>query len=288
MRELRTLFGINPPVHYVISSREINPSRSPFIKLQMRILYEGQSLQEVISQVKGLTLNGATFKVVYIKTGDNVSYDEQRAIEREIGLVIRGKADMRHAEHQFGIIHAGGRWMFGECRYNTAVWLEHNQKPRHYSTALSTRVARAIVNIAVPIPAGVKIIDPCCGIGTVLIEALSMYIDIVGRDINPMAIRGARVNLEHFGFDDVVKVTDMREITDRYDTAILDLPYNLCSKLSDDDLRAMLQSARRISNKAVIVTTEPIDDALEHVGFSIVDRCAVKKGTFSRQVIVCE
>ncbi|GAA3334615.1 hypothetical protein GCM10020331_103270 [Ectobacillus funiculus] len=72
------------------------------------------------------------------------------------------------------------------------------KKPHSYSTSLSTRVARAVANIAVPDPTGIKAIDPCCGIGTVLVEALSMGINIVGSDINPLVLPGARENIAHF------------------------------------------------------------------------------------------
>ena len=75
------------------------------------------------------------------------------------------------------------------------------QKPEMYSTALSTRDARAIVNIAAPFPEGLKIIDPCCGIGTVLVEAMSMGIAIEGRDVNKRVVWGSRINLRHFGFE---------------------------------------------------------------------------------------
>ena len=66
--------------------------------------------------------------------------------------------------------------------------------------------------------------------GNVLIEAFSMGIAAEGRDINPLAIRGARVNLRHYGYDDnKVAIQDMNTLQGHYDAAILDLPYNLCS-----------------------------------------------------------
>ena len=157
-------------------------------------------------------MQGSTFKVAFAETDAAVSMDRQREVAREIGRHLRGKAEMRRPEQWFAVTELGGRWLFGHCSYGEAVWLQHQQKPQNYSTALSTRVARAVVNIAVPEVAGTKAIDPCCGIGTVLVEAMSMGIDIVGCDINPLAVRGARVNLEHFGMPNVVSIADMRTI----------------------------------------------------------------------------
>ncbi|UUZ92819.1 RsmD family RNA methyltransferase [Paenibacillus sp. P25] len=194
---------------------------------------------------------------------------------------------MRTPERRFGLAKDGSQWLFGELASNEAVWLKHNGKPHNYSTALSTRVARAVVNIAVPDPAGVRVIDPCCGIGTVLIEALSMGIDIAGRDINPLALRGARGNLAHFGFPDVVRLADMRTLPGRWDTAIVDMPYNLCSVLPEEEKLDMLRSARRMADRIVIVTTEEIDAVLARAGLRIAGRCVVRKGAFARHVLVC-
>ncbi|BFT68919.1 TRM11 family SAM-dependent methyltransferase [Paenibacillus sp. P36] len=308
--ELRTLLGAGTVLGagYAVSPRRVEPSRSPFLKLRLDVRYEAGSLPELASQVETLTVSGSTFKVVFAETDTPVSYDRRRDVERELGRHLRGKAEMRKPEQWFAVTQLGDRWLFGDCSYGEAVWLQHQQKPQNYSTALSTRVARAVVNIAVPVIAGTRVIDPCCGIGTVLVEAMSMGIDIVGNDMNPLAVRGARVNLAHFGMPNVVTLGDMRSLglpaashvspapaatpaagnaESRYDALILDMPYNLCSKLPEDEQLQMLQSARRLASRVVIITTEQIDPLIEQAGFHIADRCAVNKGKFSRQIIVC-
>jgi tRNA G10 N-methylase Trm11 len=287
--ELRTLFNLNPNRNYLASPLNIDPSRSPFIKLQLEIFYTGDSIQDIAQQVEALELQGAAFKVIYIENDElaKVEFAEQRAMEREIGRHIRGKAEMRKPEQVFGMMELNDRWFFGECRKNKAVWLKHTQKPQNYSTALNTRVARAAANIAAPNPHEVKVIDPCCGIGTVLIEALSMGIDIIGSDLNPLAVVGARVNLAHFGFADVVTVADIRQLNGSYDAAIMDMPYNLCSVITTEEQLMMLTSARKLARKVIVITTEDIDSIIESVGFTIEDRGFVRKGNFSRQIIVC-
>jgi tRNA G10 N-methylase Trm11 len=289
--ELRTLFGQEPTGRYLLSPINIDPNRSPFIKLRISLIYEGESIEAIVQQAAELELNGATFKVVYAESESaeeqTPSFEAQRLIEREVGWHIQGKADMRQPERSFAIGKLDGRWYFGESSKNEAIWLKHVKKPQNYSTALNTRAARAIVNIAVPNPEGVRVVDPCCGIGTVMIEALSMGIDIEGYDINPLAIRGARLNISHFGFEAELAIRDMRDIKANFDIAILDLPYNLCSKVSLEEQQKMLQSARRLANSAVIVSTEPLDAIIEQVGFRIVDRCQLNKGVFARQIMVC-
>ncbi|WP_248928530.1 TRM11 family SAM-dependent methyltransferase [Paenibacillus hamazuiensis] len=290
--ELRTLLGAAPSARgmYAESGREIDPSRSPFVKMRLEVRCEAVSVAELAVQAEQLELaEGATFKVVYAG-GDRdgePDYAARRAIEREIGARIRGRADMRRPARLLAVARAGGRWLLGDGTPSEAVWLRHNAKPRSYSTALSTRVARAVVNIAVPEPDGVKAVDPCCGIGTVLIEAASMGIDIAGFDINPLAVRGARANLAHFGMPDLVRLADMRQLSGRYDAAIVDMPYNLCSRLPAAEQLEMLRSVRRLAPRAVIVTAEPVDGPLHEAGLAVLERCTVRKGAFSRQVIVC-
>src|SRR5690625_613540 len=171
---------------------------------------------------------------------------------------------------------------------NEAVWLQHVNKPQSYSTALGTRMAIAVANIAVPYPNGVTAIDPCCGIGNVLVEALSMEIDIVGRDINPLVTRGSHENIAYFGYTCDVTTGPIADVTSYYDVAIVDLPYNIFTHTSPEDQLSILKHARRIADKVIVVTIDTIDQLVEAADFQIKDRCIAKKGRFSRQVLVCE
>lgn len=285
--ELRTLFGIDPIDNYIVSERMIDPSRSPFLKMRVNIELIGDSVEQLAEKASAIDLKGSTFKVIYVQADGSATYDERRTIEKIVGFQIRGKADMRNPQQLFGIAKIGGQWVLGDCSISEPVWLKHNDKPQHYSTALSTRVARAVANIAVPHPEGVKAIDPCCGIGTVLVEALSMGIDIIGYDINPLAVQGARMNLAHFHLPNVVAIGDVRTLTGSYDTAIIDMPYNLCSVITEGEQLEMLLSVRKLAGKAIVITTETIDAIIENAGFTIADRCVVNKGKFARHILVC-
>ncbi|MFC5651348.1 TRM11 family SAM-dependent methyltransferase [Paenibacillus solisilvae] len=294
--EMRALFGVEPIHGCVRSDKNLDPSRSPFIRGKLAVDLEASDVDGIAGQAgDAVHLQGQTFKVVFMETDDRMTYEQQRSIERQVGWRIRGKAEMRRPDRLLGIACVKGSWLFGAYEKSEAVWLKHNKKPQPYSTALSTRVARAVVNIAAgdSPPDKLKLIDPCCGIGTVVIEALSMGIDIIGYDHNPLALKGARVNLAHFEMPDVVARADMRTLdpagdSGGYDAAIIDLPYNLCSVLSAGERLDMLLSARRLAKRVLIVTTETIDDTIMEAGLHIVDRCTVRKGSFSRQIIACK
>lgn len=291
--EMRSLFGMDSRTRIIESPMAIEPNRSPFMRERLDVLFEGESLEEIVDKVKGLTVHKSTFKVLFVKLDDpkisnKVGFNERRTIEREVGSHIQGEADLLKPNQLFGIMIVNNRWVFGHYHKSEAVWLKHQKKPHGYSTALSTRVARAVANIAVPIPEGIKAIDPCCGIGTVLVEALSMGISIDGSDLNSLITDFTNENISYFGYQKEVVVMDIRDVTKSYDVAIIDMPYNLCSVVSPEEQLEMLESTRRFSRKLVVVTIEDIDSIIVNAGFEIIDRCNVPKGTFTRQIIVCE
>jgi len=270
------------------AARAVDPSRSPFLKSRIDVRFEADSPAALAERIRAAGVEAPSFKVVYVKTGKDGPYADRRAAERVVGAAVRGTADMRTPAERFGVAAFDGRWLFGPLRENDGAWRKHEHKPRQYSTALGSRLARAIANVAAPEPARVRAIDPCCGIGTVLLEALSMGVAIVGSDLNPLAVQGARENLTHFGYPDVVRVADARDVAERYDVAIVDLPYNLCSVLSERELDELLSAVRRMASRAVLVAASPIDDAVRRAGFSIRDRCEARKGAFRREVLAVE
>ncbi|CAI6051974.1 TRM11 family SAM-dependent methyltransferase [Cohnella sp. JJ-181] len=291
--ELRSLFGVHPESGIFMSDRAVDPSRSPFIRERIEVACAGDSVSEIEDQAAHIPALQSTFKVLFVKTNDlpaaeKWTYEAQREIERRVGRRISGNADVRHPDQVFGIVTMGGRWYLGRHMKNRSVWLTHMNKPRNYSMALPTRVARAVANIAVPQPEGVRAIDPCCGIGTVLVEGLSMGIDLSGRELNPQLAGGARENLAFFGLKGEVVFGPISEAAARYDAAIVDLPYNHVSKITPAEQMSILKHARRIAGRVVVISIEPIDGMLNRAGFSISDRGSVKKGSFFRYVMLCE
>nr|WP_209464785.1 methyltransferase domain-containing protein [Virgibacillus natechei] len=292
---MRSFFGKESKTKVLESTVEVDPTRSPFIKERLHVLYEEEKFQDLVNRVKDLQLTRETFKVTYVQNMglanmEKEGFEKRRTVEKEVGLHVNGEPDLDNPNRLFGVMHVNGRWLFGDYAKSEPVWFQHKKKPHVYSTALSTRVARAVVNIAVPNSSGMKVIDPCCGIGTVLVEAQSMGIDIVGSDRNPLVLNGARENIAHFGLTGEVNLADIRDITSDYDVAIIDLPYNLCSVITHEEQLEMLQRARKFAKKVVMVTVEPIDEILNTAGFEIVDRAVIKKKLFTltREVIVCE
>lgn len=287
--EMRCLFGESPSEKYLFSNSYINPSRSPFIKEMISIIYEEESLEEILNNIIKDKLAYDDFKVCYLRTeyGD-IDYEERLKSLSKIGFVIKGEPEIHNPKVILGVTRICGKWIFGIYEKNDYEWHIHDKKPYSYSNSLSVRVARALVNIAVKNSLEYRLIDPCCGVGTVLLEALSMGIEIVGCELNPSIAENAKKNLKFYGYKDVVTNGDMNEIEEKYDVAIIDLPYGLFTPTTIEEQTAIIKSARRISKKLVIVTFENMDECIANSGFNIIDKSNVCKGKFKRYISVCE
>jgi len=286
--EIKCLFNKLLHEKHVFSNIYVNPSRSPFIKKCISIMYTGQTIKEIIDQIIMDKLTSANYKVAYITASDeSMGFHEGRSIEFEVGFSILGEAEMKNPEITFGITKVDNRWIFGECESNTSDWLFHNKKPFSYSNALKVNVCRALVNIAVGNNLDCSVVDPCCGIGTVLIEAISMQIDIKGYEINPFIGKNAKTNLRYFGYEDVITIGDMNDIKNKFNVAIVDLPYGIFTQITAGEQLAIMESTRRIADRMVIITFEDMELQITSVGFHIDDRCTVSKGTFKRHIYMC-
>ncbi|WP_327607408.1 TRM11 family SAM-dependent methyltransferase [Virgibacillus tibetensis] len=291
--EMRAFFNTDTDSNFIKSKVKVDPSRSPFMKDRIEVMYEGNSLSEIMEQVTKLRLGESTFSVSFINfkemgNSKKISYKERNQIERDLGWKIDADFDLHHPDYAFGLIRLNDYWYFGEHVESEPVWLHHVKKPHSYSTALGTRLARSLCNIAVPDPEGISVIDPCCGIGNVLVEALSMQINISGRDINPLVTKGSRKNIAHFGYECDVTTGPIETSPEGYDVAIIDLPYNLYTHITQEEQLSILKHANRIADKVVVVTVDTIDHMVEEAGFQVKDRCIARKARFSRQVLVCE
>lgn len=287
--EIECLFNEIINEKYIFSDIYVNPSRSPFIKDKISIMYEEDSLEEIVQKIIKDEVSYDDFKVCYIKVENtDVTYEERLASVSKIGFVITGQPSIHNPKILIGISKVNGRWIMGEYERNNFEWHIHDKKPYSYSNSLGGRVARALVNIAVKNSLDYKLIDPCCGVGTVVIEALSMGINVEGCEINKHIAENAKKNLEFFGYENVVEFRDMHTIEEKYDAAIIDLPYGLFTATTLEEQVALIKTARRITNKLILVTFENMDEHIIDSEFKIIKKSYVCKGKFKRYINVCE
>ena len=287
--EMRCLFNREINEKYFFSDIDINASKSPFIKSKIKIIYSDESLDRMVRKIKEDNLSYDDFKVSYVKSeqGD-VQYEDRLEATRKIGFVVNGYPDMHKPRNPLAVTKINGLWIFGEYERNDFKWQKHNDKPYSYSNALGLRMARALVNIAMKDNEEGTLIDPCCGVGTVVIEALDLGIKVKGCEISKQIAYNARENVEFLGYlRDTIVCYDMHKIKDKYDSAIIDIPYGLFSPVTLEEQKAIIHTARNICEKMVIVTFEDMEKFIVEAGFSVIDKSVVPKGNFKRHILVC-
>lgn len=285
--EMKYLFNINPNKKYFIYDSYIDVNRSPFVKACIKVILTSDTLQDMVHKVRSQGISYENFKVKYIDIEGNMEFNEKHRIEGIIGYEINGEAKIHDPDVVIGITNIEGKWILGEYQRNQRIWEQHNSRPRQYCNSLPTKVSRAIVNIAAGRDKDIKIVDPCCGIGTVVIEALSMGVDVKGYDINQKVVEGAKANIDFFGYPDVISEGDISKLQGKYDIAIIDIPYGLLSRTTKEAQSEIIDSAREIASKLILISLNEMDKEIHDAGFSIIDRCHVFKGDFKRYITIC-
>lgn len=290
--ETRQIFGTEATSKMLFSNQKIDPSISPFIKCRFDIHFSDHSYENLLIRIKKLELKKEGFKAEYVVLhGDETDYPERLNKLRDVGMRIDGYPDYEKPTIIYSICRHKDLWYFGILNKHDTRWYRHKTKPHSFSNSLGMDIAKSLVSIASRGDTSQKLIDTCCGVGTVMLEACIVGCDIEGCDISPNASKYTKLNLSHYGYSAVVHCSDINQLERQYDTAIVDLPYNFYS-YSDEGITAnIIQSAAHIAQRIIIVSTDDIGTHLERNKLKVTDYCTVvKKGksTFSRSIWVCE
>jgi tRNA (guanine10-N2)-dimethyltransferase len=289
--ETQSLFGIPFIEKGLLSDKRYDPSISPFLRSRIRILYRGQSSAELIRRMEAAPLVMKDFRIDYLRIQEEEpDFDDRFALLSELGMAIQGEPDLKSPGTTLAVTCYQGEWLFGEVVHNRADWQKHAQKPHPYSNSLGIKLAKALVNIAAQGDFSCRIVDPCCGAGTVLLEGLYAGYDLEGFDINKKVSWDARKNLEYFGFPQKAQCRDIAEISQTYDAAIVDLPYGLFTVIKDHTQSHIIREAARIASRVIFVAHENLEETLKQEGFTILKRCRLAKrrvAAIVRHIWVC-
>lgn len=290
--ESRNIFNTEERNRLVFSNRLVEPSSSAFIKSRLDVISVSDDYEILLNHIRKKCISIDDFKVEYlILDGDKIAYSDRLSKQRDIGVIIEGLSEYYNPSTTFALCCYEGIWYFGTLIKDDVEWHKHNHKPHSYSNSISITIGKSLVNIATKADRSKTLIDACCGVGTIMLEASFADFDIEGCEINWRICRNARANLTHFNYKSIVYRSDIKDVDKKYDAAIIDLPYNLVSCASESDVLHIIKSTSEISNRLVIVSIEDISIAINSVGFKIIDTCSVsKKGKrkFARKIWLCE
>lgn len=289
--EFKILFDTNLGEKVFKSSKKVSPTVSPFLRNKIEVIYESDSYEDIVDQIKKNPLKAPNFLVKYVDLSPNdLGRTEKKAYCKGLGLHIIGFPSFESPENTFGIAHHEGTWYFGPLEERDPLWKRHLKKPKSYSSSLGLNLAKSLVNIAGQGDNKKTLIDPCCGAGTVLLEAVVAGYNIKGREINEKVAQDARDNLKHFAYDVQVDTGDIRDINEHYDACIVDLPYGNFSPTSESEVKHIIEHAARIADRLVLVSSKDIKAFIGEAGLKVEDSCLIHKkstGGFSRTLWVC-
>lgn len=128
------------------------------------------------------------------KLNDEISYQSGE---------VSYKPSSKLIDEEYFVFDIGEEIYFGKitqkCDYKKLEERDMKKPVRREKLAISPRIAKIMINLS-----GIKeneiLVDPFCGIGVILEEALERKIKVVGIDRNKEAIEGAEKNLKWFGF----------------------------------------------------------------------------------------
>lgn len=290
--ESRHIFNAEEKDKLLFSDCEVAPSSSAFIKRRIDIITSSDDYSTLVEKVKNEKINSEDFKVEYIVLhGDTTPYAERLKKLKDVGFCIEGTPDYLHPTTTYALCYSQNVWYFGLIEKDTFDWYKHKEKPRSYSNSISMNIAKSLVNIATKTNREQTLLDACCGAGTIMLEACFSEYKIDGCDINWKMCHHARENLSYFHYDATVYRSDIKDISNNYDAAIIDLPYNLLSCADDDQIVHIIESTAAISDRLVIVSTSDITPFIHNAGHKISDYCEVSKrgkAVFTRRIWVCD
>jgi tRNA G10 N-methylase Trm11 len=85
------------------------------------------------------------------------------------------------------------------CNYEKIEKRDMSKPVRRESLSISPRLAKILINLS-QVKENETLLDPFCGVGTILQEALLQNIKVLGIDKDKTAIENAKINLKWFNF----------------------------------------------------------------------------------------
>lgn len=256
--------------------------QSAYVHTGMRLICEAKTLDELTSKIKTLGLPSENFRVDFQRHAADNPVRHNEAI-LAIANVLPGYPNLDSPAHRFLVIARGDGFWFGEVLARTEhSYHPHDEKPYHTSSSLPARLARAMVNLAWPAQ---SLLDPCCGTGSILLEACTVGMQAYGIDRSPKMVGMSRKNLAHFGLKAEVTRGDAQLCNREVDAVVTDLPYGRFCHSDPENIRAILKQAAQLAPLGIFVSEGDLSSWLHESGYQSVETWhVVKRAKMSRIV----
>ncbi|MDE0042656.1 MAG: DNA methyltransferase [Candidatus Poribacteria bacterium] len=267
-----------------ISSTCTDVSRGAYVRSCAELLLEGGSISEICAEIRDAGMYADDFRVSVVKLPRSLEVNSLQ-IAHEVGADIGGRPNLDMPKSTFLTVITDEKIWFGKLLSESdGRWLAHNKRPHVTSNSLPTRLARAIVNLTTS--PGDRLLDPCCGTGTIILEAAHMGMNAVGYDINVRMVGATRKNLKHYGLNAEVYLGDARQISGPYDVVVTDFPYGIGLARDSTVDREILGRIRQLAPRAAFVHTRDLSSELVDLGYRIENIVPARKHTMIRKIFI--
>jgi tRNA G10 N-methylase Trm11 len=266
----------------VVVPRPVAVERAAYVTVCAELLASAPSAEAVAEAIAPLGLSFERFRITLVTLPPRPPVAKRRAIV-DVAQHIDGTVDLTTPLTELLLVGSQSEWYLGRVvSRSLKSFRAHEHKPHMFSSSLPARLARAMVNlVASP---GDTVVDPCCGSGSILLEAWAIGARAVGADLNPKLAGMTQANLRHFGRPEWVCVAEGAEFAARGDAVVTDLPYGRQSPRMQGLYERLLANFPSIAPRLAVVTASEIHDLLLDSGYRIERLASVRRGSLERRV----
>jgi len=239
--------------------------QAAYVRMGLRILASGATLDDLIEGVTQTDFPADEFRIEFCPLSPENRIHPRQSI-LALANAIPYYPNLNHPKHRFLLVERQENLWLGEilseCEHSYQI---HATKPYNISSSLPSQISRALVNLV--FPQAHSLLDPCCGTGSILLEAQALGIQAYGGDLNKRMVGMARKNLAHFDYAAKVEHADARTCQQTADALVTNLPYGRFLEANETVIRAILENGRKLASVAIYVTEYDLMDWLVAVGY---------------------
>lgn len=196
-------------------------------------------------------LSGGT-ACVRVTSGEDDIKRRKPSLERELGSIVSRHCTIKlenpdtelRIVFDSGVLFLATKIMEVDRR---AIDARHVKHRAFFSpVSLSPRYARGLLNLC-GVAKGKRVLDPFCGTGGIVIEAVLLGANTAASDIDPAMVDGTRKNLEQLGLASgcELRCLDVGRIGElgTFDAVVTDPPYGRSSFYNKEDIGRLYRRA---------------------------------------------
>lgn len=253
---------------------------SAYLSAGIRCLAEAATPEALAVQISQVWHNPdvivpESFRVEVVRLGSGPHPGKTKCILAAANA-IPARPNLSEPHKRYAVVSQPGKLWFGEfINEGTHSYRLHDSKPYRTSSSLPSRLARAVVNLVSP-PAQ-SILDPFCGIGSILLEAAALGLAAYGLDHNRKMVGMTRRNLAHFGYTAQADPGEAGRADRAVDAIVTDLPYGRLLEQDAAGLLPILKHLCGLAPQAIYIAEEKITPLLSEAGYGEIRVMGVRK-----------